>query len=84
MMRTNKKEVRDKPHRGFVVYAANVLLASLPSYTNLPLMADKYVWLMEQTHAPCVPTYVQADNQWLTPYVSISAISRGKMAEIAR
>ncbi|MFC2582559.1 hypothetical protein [Segatella oris] len=47
-------------------------------------MADKYVWLMERTHEPFVPTYIQADNQQLTPYVSISAISRGKMAEIAR
>lgn len=38
---------------------------------------------MERTHEPFVPTYIQADNQQLTPYVSISAISRGKMAEIA-
>ena len=36
MMGTNKKEVRDKLHGGFVVYAANVLLASLLSYTDLP------------------------------------------------
>ena len=83
-MGTNKKEVRDKLHGGFVVYAANVLLASLLSYTDLPWMANKYVWLMERTHEPFVPTYIQADNQQLTPYVSISAISRGKMAEIAR
>ena len=47
-------------------------------------MADKYVWLMERRHEPFVSTYIQADNQQLAPYVSILAISRGKMAEIVR
>ena len=63
-------------------FVGYVLLASLPSYTDLLWMADKYVWLMEWTHELFVPTYIQADNQQLAPYVSISAISRGKVAEI--
>ena len=42
--------------------------------TQMHGFLSEYIWPLERTHRPCVPTCIRIDNQWLIPCVSISAI----------